>query len=277
MALAGSSWDSGAWSGASGPQIGDAGDLPETQAYGFVSSKIHGKAYDPNGSTFAGRPGPDVSNEMPVVIQGDVPDLYSEGMDGWVMDNIPFPDHNEPQGTRGHSVPFGASKGAFPDRAHGVDIFQHSQRAGFGVNFYGKTIDNREVHAWNSSSTKAPNTGAWPLSNREETADWPEPFDSLTVAPQRPVQLDTERIPMHRIPEDDRPVYHYRATPPQNLTPTGSQWTPQYESNTPVHNVTPLPMMARTPVDPWVTQESATADNADAYYSPDIGEDGWAM
>lgn len=277
MAFSGSSWDSGAWTGASGSQIGDANDMPETKAYGFVASKIHGKAYDPNGSTFAGRQGPDVSNEMPVNIQGDIPDIYSTGMDGWVMDNIPFPTHDEKPGTKGHSVPFGGAKERLPDRAHWADIHQHVQHAGFGVNFYGKSIDNREVHAWNSSSTKAPNTGVWPLSNREETANWPVPFDSLTVATQRPVQLDTERIPMRRIPEDDRPVYHYRATPPDNLRPIGFQWGPQYQSNVPVHNVTPLPMMARTPVDPWVTQESATADNVDSYDSVDVTDEGWAM
>lgn len=277
MGFSESSWDSGAWSGASGSQIGQAGDMPETKPYGFVASKIHGKPYDPNGPTLAGRQGPDVSNEMPVVIQGEIPDVYSDGMDGWVMDNIPFPSHDTDQATRGHGVPFSPAKSRLPDVAHGVDIHQHVQHAGFGVNFYGKSIDNTEVHAWNSSSGKAPNSGAWPLSNREDTGNWPEPFDSLTVAPSRPVQLDTERIPMRRIGEDDRPVYRYTAVPPQNLQPIGSQWGPQVQSNVPVHNVTPLPMMARTPVDPWATQESASADNADSFDSPYIGEDGWAM
>jgi hypothetical protein len=270
----GSSWNSQAWSGASGQQIGYAGDLPETQAYGFVVDKVHGQAYDPNGPTGAGRKGPDLGMDMPVNIQDDYSDIYAEGMDGWVMDNIPFPARDEKPGTHGHSSTLGPAQSRIPDRAHRKRVFQHGIKAGFGVNFYGSSIDNKEVHAWNSSSKPAPNRGVWPLSNREETANWPEPFDSLTVAVYRPVQLDTERIPMRRISEDDRPVYRYRAVPPQNILPSGSQFTPTYQSNVPVHNVIPLPMMARTPIDPWVTQETASGDNATYSDDPNIFE-GW--
>jgi hypothetical protein len=67
---------------------------------------------------------------------------------------------------------------------------------------------------------------------------------------------------MRRIAEDDRPVYRYLAVPPNNIQPTGNQWSVQYPSNVPIQNITPVPMMPQTPMDPWITQETATSDTS---------------
>ncbi len=64
---------------------------------------------------------------------------------------------------------------------------------------------------------------------------------------------------MRRPAEDDRPVYRRIAVGPMNLQPMGNQWGPQYQSNVPIQNVTPVPMMPQTPVDPWISQEQMTS------------------
>jgi hypothetical protein len=93
---------------------------------------------------------------------------------------------------------------------------------------------------------------------------WPEPFNATDIAPFRPVDQSQEHIAMRRIPEDDRPVYRYLAVPPNNTQPMNNQWGVQYQSNVPIHNVTPVPMMPQTPMDPWITQEQSTSDFPDS-------------
>lgn len=255
-----SSWNSKAWTGASGTLIGFAGDYPETQAYGFVTDPIHSQNVDPNGPTFASQPGP-APSDATSGIEGDAYGYAMGGMYGWVLDDIHFPDHTQDPGTTGHNSTLGPAQGRhFPDRAHSQDVYQEEPKIGYGVNFYGARPLKEDLNAWKSSSTPNFNTKQFPAEARENTAGWPEPFNATDIAPFRPVDQSTEHIPMRRIPEDDRPVYRYLAVPPNNIQPTGNQWSVQYPSNVPIHNVTPVPMMPQAPMDPWITQETATSD-----------------
>jgi hypothetical protein len=258
-----STWNSKAWTGASGTLIGFAGDYPETQAYGFVTDPVHGQNVDPNGPTFASQPGPEAS--APPQLMDEAYGYYWAGQDGWVLDDIHFPSHDQVPGSTGHNSALGPAQGrGYPDRAHEQDVYQEEPKIGYGVNFYGARPLKQDLNAWKSSSTPNFNTRQFPAQAREDVTGWPEPFNATNVAPFRPVDQSTEHIPMRRIPEDDRPVYRYLAVPPNNIQPTGNQWSVQYPSNVPIHNVTPVPMMPQAPMDPWITQETMTSDFADS-------------
>lgn len=259
MAGVDSSWDSKAWTGASGTLVGFAGDYPETQAYGFVTDPVHGQNVDPNGPTFASRPGPEASDAL-TGLEDNAYGYEYEGQYGWCLDDIHFPSYDQVPGTTGHNSSMGPAKARdFPDPAHAQDVYQEEPRIGYGVDFYGNDPLKQDLNAWKSSSTKNFNTGQFPAQAREDVQGWPEPFNATDVAPFRPVDQGTERIPMRRIAEDDRPVYRYLAVPPNNTLPTGNQWGVQYPSNVPIQNVVPIPMMPQSPMDPWITQETSTA------------------
>lgn len=251
------------WQGASGQQIGFAGDKPYNQ-YGpsFTADDVHSQAYDPNASanTYAQRGG---IGDVPIQIQDDY-ELYEDGFNGWCLDNLNDPPHTANAGTRGHSVPMGPAQGRHIDPAHNVDIYQIQVPAMHGRNFYGRSIEDNEVYEWNSSSTQPITRNSFPAQARTDTAAWPEPFDSYSVAPQLPVVRPTEKVHMNRMREDDRPVYRQLAVPGQNIQPSGSVYNPTMQSNAVIHNVKPLPAFGRTPVAPW-TQDELTSEQEDSY------------
>lgn len=265
------------WTGASGQQIGSADQLPYNK-YGpsFTADEVHAQAYDPNAPNTYAIPGE--IGEVPVALQEGAYFDYNDGSNGWILDNLHNPWHEDDPGTTGHNPPMGAAgtPRQHLDPAHFMDVYQLAVPGGHGVNFYGDTIQDGEVYYWQSSSTPAPNTGASPADAREITALWPEPFDSYTVASRLAVVRPTERIPMRRIEEDDRPVYRQLAVPGQNIKPSGSVYTPTYESNPVIHNVKPLPAVARNPVAPWTQDELATPDAQVYASSPDVF-DGWVL
>jgi hypothetical protein len=257
-----SSWNSKAWTGASGTLIGFEGDYPETQAYGFVTDPVHSQNVDPNGPSFASQPGPEGS-APPAVLGDEVYGYEYPGQYGWLLDDIHYPSYDQDPGTTGHNSSMGpATRRHLPDQAHEEDVYQEEPKIGYGVNFYGANPLKKDLNAWKSSSTPNFNTGQFPAQAREDVQGWPEPFNATDIAPFRPVDQSTEHIPMRRIAEDDRPVYRYLAVPPNNIQPTGNQWSVQYPSNVPIQNITPVPMMPQAPMDPWITQETATSDTS---------------
>lgn len=258
------------WKPASGQQIGMADGKPYDK-YGpsFTADDVHGQAYNPNTPNSYGIPGE--IGEVPVQIQSELDYFdYQDGSNGWVLDNLHDPWHGDNPGTTGHNPDMDAA--GTPrirlDSAHGQDIYQLAVPDGHGVDFYGKTIEDNEVYLWKSSSTPAPNTSSAFLNNRENTSNWPEPFDSYSVAPRLGVVRPTERIPMRRIAEDDRPVFRQLAIPGQNIQPSGSVYTPTMQSNPVIHNVKPLPAFGRTPVAPWTQDELASPSDQD--YAPEV-------
>lgn len=244
------------WTGRSGMQIGQADQNPYDK-YGpsFTADQVHSQNYNPNTpNTYQIDGG---IGEVPVEIQDEY-STYDDGDHGWVLDNIQDPWHGDKPGTTGHATDMGGHRRRL-DPAHTEDVFQLNLPRGYGKHIYGP-INNDEAYWWMSSQTQAPNTRAFPAEAREDTQNWPEPFDSYTVASKRPVQLDTERIPMRRMLEDDRPVYRQLAVPGQNINPSGSVYNPTYPSNPVLHNVKPLPAFGRTPVPPWTQDELASPD-----------------
>lgn len=247
------------WTGASGQQIGFADQNPYDR-YGpsFTADEVHSQAYNPNTPNTYAIPGE--IGEVPVNIQGDPYFDYGDGSNGWILDNLHDPWHGDDAGTSGHNPPMGSAgtPRIHLDPAHNMDIYQLAIPGGYGVNFYGKTIEDNEVYWWKSSSTPNPNLGAFPAQAREDASNWPEPFDSYTVASQLGVVRPTEKIPMRRLAEDDRPTYRQLAIPGQNIQPSGSVYNPTYASNAVIHNVKPLPAFGRTPVAPWAQDEMAS-------------------
>lgn len=253
------------WRPASGQQIGFADSNPYNQ-YGpsFTADEVHAQSYDPNTPNTYAIPGE--IGEVPIQIQEEY-NLYEDGSNGWLLDNIHDPWHGDAPGTSGHNPPMGAATSlrTGPDPAHFVDIYQLNPPGNHGINFYGKTIQDNEVYHWQSSSKPNFNNGVYPYDAREKTAEWPEPFDSYSVAPQLPVVRPTEKIPMRRPAEDDRPVYRQLAIPGQNIMPSGSVYTPTMQSNPVLHNVKPLPAFGRSPVPPWPQDESASPSDYPQY------------
>jgi len=237
-----------------------AGENPYNQ-YGpsFTADEVHAQAYNPNTPNSYAIPGE--IGEVPVQIQdnGDYFD-YADGSNGWILDNLTDPWHGDNPGTTGHNPVMGAAgtPRVHLDPVHAEDVYQLAVPGGYGRNFYGKTIEENEVYLWKSSSTPAPNKSSAFLDNRENTSNWPEPFDSYSVAGTLPVARPTEKIPMRRIAEDDRPVFRQLAIPGQNIRPSGSVYTPTMQSNPVIHNVKPLPAFGRTPVAPWTQDELAS-------------------
>jgi len=257
------------WTGASGTQIGQADQFPYDK-YGpsFTADDVHAQAYDPNTPNTYAIPGE--IGEIPVNIQdpGDYYN-YSDGSGGWVLDNLHMSWHDDEAGTTGHNIPMGAAGTPRDhlDPTHWYDQYQERPPLGYGENFFGPTIQTDDIYHWASSTTPNPNNGAFPAQAREVTTEWPTPFDSMTVASDLPVVRPTERILMRRIEEDDRPTYYQVAVPGQNIRPSGSVYTPTYESNPVIHNVKPLPAMYRQPVPPYVADELNTPDATAAYDS----------
>lgn len=255
------------WSGRSGMQIGSADQNPYDK-YGpsFTADEVHAQDYNPNTPNTYQVEG--AIGDVPIGIQDEY-STYDDGDNGWVLDNIHDPWHDDRAGTAGHQTDMGGHRRRL-DPAHSEDVFQLNLPRNFGIHFYGP-INNEEAYWWQSSQTPAPNTKAFPAEAREDTQDWPESFDSYVVAPHRPVQLDTEVIPMRRLLEDDRPVYRQLAIPGQNIKPSGSVYNPSYPSNPVLYNVKPLPSYSRTPVPPWTQDEMASPDMQaadDSYVDP---------
>jgi hypothetical protein len=243
------------WTGASGQQIGFAQEYPADKYDAFTSDEVHAQNYNPNTPNTYAQPG--MISDIPVVLQ-DQTDLidYGNGMNGWILDDLNMPAFDVDMGTKGHDMPMGAAKQRYhPDPSHAVDIFQIAVPANHGIDFYGQTLEMDELHAWKDDSYKPITTKAFPGQARYDTENWPTPFDSTGPAPLLNVPRLTERIPMRRLVEDDRPTYRMLATPGQNINPSGSVYTPTYASNSVLHNVKPLPAMSRTPVQPWATDE----------------------
>lgn len=255
------------WTGRSGQQIGFADQNPYDK-YGpsFTADEVHSQDYNPNTPNTYQQEG--MVGDVPVNIQDEY-NTYDDGDNGWVLDNIQDPGYDDRAGTVGHGTDMGDHNRRL-DPAHAEDVFQLNLPRGFGEHIYGP-INNDEAYWWMSSSTPNPNNGAFPAQAREDVTGWPEPFDSYTVAPHRPVQLDTEIIPMRRMLEDDRPVYRQLAIPGQNIQPSGSVYNPTYPSNQVLYNVKPLPASGRTPVPPWAQSELMSPDMqepTDSYVDP---------
>jgi hypothetical protein len=252
------------WTGASGGAIGYADQYPADRYGAFTADPIHGEKVNPNNPNSYMQKGA-LPEGAPVQIQSDYDDWSSEGSYGWVLDNLDYPAEDDPAGTMGHDSGMGPAKSRSRDAAHARDVYQEFPYPGIGQDFYGASINVDDLHAWKSSSVPNFNSGVYPADAREITHNWPEPFDSTTVAPLRNNPLDTEKIPMRRMDQDDRPLYRYLAVPGGNIQPSGSVYNPQYESNVYVQNVTAIPAAGQTPVDPWASQDilSAQAFNAD--------------
>lgn len=250
------------WQGASGQQIGFAGENPYNK-YGpsFTADDVHSQSYDPNAPNTYAQKG--FIGDVPTQIQEEY-NLFEDGFNGWCLDNLNDPPFDTAPGTKGHSVPMGPAQGYHIDPAHNVDIYQVQVPAMHGRNFYGPSIETNEVYEWESSSNRPITVNSFPAQARTDTSAWPEPFDSYSVAPQLPVVRPTEPIPMRRLREDDRPVYRQLAVPGQNIMPSGSVYNPTMQSNRVLHNVKPLPAFGRTPVPPW-TQDELTSDQEDSY------------
>lgn len=249
------------WTGASGQQIGSSDQYPY-DSYGpsFTADEVHGQKYDPNAPNTYAIPGE--IGDVPVQLQDGAYYDYNDGSNGWILDNLHDPWHGDAPGTTGHNPPMGAAgtPRQHLDPAHWSDVYQLNPPGNHGIDFYGRTIEDNEVYHWQSSTTRNPNNGAFPAQAREDAANWPAPFDSMTVAGMLPVVRPTEKIPMRRPAEDDRPTYRQLAVPGQNIQPSGSVYNPTYQSNPPIHNVKPLPAFSRTPTPPWAQDELATPD-----------------
>lgn len=254
------------WSGASGQSIGFADEYPIEDRWGFTADEVHGQPYNPNGHNLNAQPGPEL--DVPVQIQDSLDFGQYYGGDGWVLDDIPFPSYAVNAGTAGHDTPIDAARAPRRDPAHGTDVYQENQPTGHGVDFYGQSIDTRDYAVWMGPQTGGRIPDAFPAQAREDVGNWPEPFAALTVAPQAPVVVDNEKIPMRRIKEDDRPVYLFTAQPAANIQPGGTQYLPTVASNRALRTIIPNPQMARTPVDPWVSIQDESASYSDQ--SPDV-------
>jgi hypothetical protein len=272
-----STWDSSAWSGASGTQIGFAGDVPETLGQGFITDPVHGTPVDPNAPQVQAREGDMGSVEVPVSIQDEESTFQYDGGYGWVLDDIPFDSHDTPPGVDADTLPFtGHNMRPGTGIDHEFDVYQDSAPIGHGRNFYGQSFITNFGQYWRFKPSVAPNnTRAFPAEAREDTGHggelqshdavigtgheegWPEPFAVQDIDAERPIVIPDEKIHMNRMPESDRPVYQQLAVPARNITPGESQWLPNQYSNPPIHNITPLPAMARTPENPW---DSNTVD-----------------
>jgi hypothetical protein len=252
------------WTGASGQQIGFADENPYDK-YGpsFTADDVHSQPYDPNTPNSYAQPGS--IGDVPIQIQDEY-NLYEDGFNGWCLDNLNYPNYDAVPGGPGHSVPMGPAQGHNIDPGHNVDIYQVQVPAMHGWNYYGTSVETNEVYEWDSPHYAPVAAGTYPLDARYNTSNWPEPFDSYTVAPQLPVVRPTEKIPMNRMKEDDRPVYRQLAVPGQNTQPSGSVYNPTMQSNKVLNNLKPTPAFGRVPVPPWTENELANANTDQGSY-----------
>jgi hypothetical protein len=188
---------------------------------------------------------------------------------------LPMASHSTPPATADHSEQLGPAQAKGLDPAHDEHVTQGFAPPGFGRNFWGKNIRVMDLHAWASSQTKAPTTGSAKLEARENTDNWPTPFDSTTVAPLLPVDMSLDKIPMRRMKQDDRPLYRRIAVPGANITPSGSVYNPTYASNEYLRTVTPIAASYTIPTDPSVSQDALSQSVIDD--SGDVSVGSWAM
>lgn len=262
------------WTGPSGAFIGYATDYPTDTYSAFTSDPIHGQALDPNNPNGYMQPG--VLTESPPVNIQDEFSVEDDGSYGWILDNLDFPEQDDKPGTRDtYTDTIGPARRRIPDVNHGRSIYQKFFPAGWGRNFWGPKLDMMDLPARASSNTPPPNRGAYPMQAREDTSNWPVPFDSVDVAPLLPVARDTEKIVMRRMTQDNPPLYRQLAVPARNTVPSGSVYTPTYASNEWLQNQTAKPAAARTPVDPWASQEYLAAQAFNEDPGESIIGDGW--
>lgn len=270
-----SSFSRGNWSGASGIQIGYAGDYPEDKYDSFTSDPVHSQTVNPNQANQYRQPGSSIG-DVPINIQAD-DDFVDHGMGthGWILDNIDFPGSDDPTGVRTATPQLDSAKRYGPDAGHAQNVAQGFEPPGFGRNFYGNQFETQDLHAWNTDSTPPNTTRSDKLNARYDVSSWPVPFDSITVMPNRNIVQDTERIPMRRMKQDDRPVFRRVALPGANIKPTGSIWNPQTQSNEFLKIRNPIPASYSIPVDPSVSQDALSQSIMDADGATDVG--GWQM
>ena len=191
------------------------------------------------------------------------------GADGWVIDNVPYPDYDANAGVRPANVSMGPAQGTGRDSAHGQNITQAFPAPGNGRDIYGSAFDTIDLHAWKSSTSQPDTAGSDILNARYDTSNWPTPYDSTTVAPLLPDIRSTDAIPMRRMRQDDRPMYRQVALPGANIRPSGSTYNPQTESNVFLKTRTPIPGSYTAPTDPSVSQDalSQSVIDSDDYVS----------
>lgn len=263
----------GAWSGASGIQIGYAGDYPEDKYDAFTADKVHSIPVNPNQPNQYRQKGSSIG-EVPIQIQGDNEFVdYGMGSFGWVADNIDMPPFETPAGTEGRDMAMSPAKRNHPDDAHRQHVFQTFPQVGHGREpFYGDKFREEDLHSWEDDSTP-PNTRiSTRLDARYNTDNWPTPFDSTHVMPNRNIVDDQTRIPMRRMEQDDRPVFRRVALPGANIQPSGSVYNPTFASNEYLQTRTPIPASYTIPTDPSVSQDALSQSVMDEDQFASVGD-----
>lgn len=263
----------GAWTGASGIQIGYAGDYPEDKYDAFTADPVHGNPVNPNQPNQYRQKGSSIG-DVPVQIQGDNEFIdYGMGADGWVADNIDMPAFDTPPGTEGRDMAMSPAKRNYPDDAHRQVVQQVFPQVGHGREpFYGTDFNEEDLKAW-KDDRYPPNTSiSTKLDARFNTENWPTPFDSTTVMPWRNTPEDTSRIPMRRMEQDDRPVFRRVALPGANIKPSGSVYNPTFASNEYLQTRTPIPASYAIPTDPSVSQDALSQSVMDEDQFASVGD-----
>ena len=250
------------WTGASGIQIGYAGEYPQDKYDSFTADKVHANPVNPNQPNQYRQKGS--IGDVPTNIQSDNDFVdYGDGSDGWVLDNIDMPAQDDPAGTDGHETTLGPATQKGRDPAHRQSIQQDFTPPGWSRDFYGRDYDTEDLHAWHDDSYLPVNTRSSNLDARYYTDNWPTPFDSTKPAPLLPLVRSTDHIPMRRMTQDDRPMYRQVAVPGANIKPTGSVYNPQVPSNEFLKTRTPIPASYSIPVDPSVSQDALSQNVMD--------------
>lgn len=261
------------WTGASGIQIGYAGEYPQDKYDSFTADEVHGDPVNPNQPNQYRQKGG--IGDVPTNIQADNDFVsYDDGSDGYVLDNIDFAAEDDPAATVGHSSTLGPALGKGRDPAHRQNVYQDFPAPGWARNFYGTNIETEDLHSWHDDSYQPVNTKSSVLDARFYTSNWPKPFDSTGPAPLLNDVRSLDKIPMRRMKQDDRPMYRQLAVPGANIQPSGSVYNPQLPSNEFIQTRTPIPASYTIPVDPSVSQDalSQSVIGDDDYVS--VGE--WA-
>lgn len=260
------------WTGASGLQIGYAGEYPQDKYDSFTADEVHANPVNPNQPNQYRQKGS--IGDVPTNIQSDNDFVdYGDGTDGYVLDNINYPEQDDNAGTDGHSSALGPATKPGRDPAHRQEVYQEFPAPGWSRNFYGTNFDTEDLHAWHDDSYLPVNTKSSVLDARYYTDNWPTPFDSTKPAPLLPDIRSTDKIPMRRMQQDDRPMYRQIAVPGANIKPSGSVYNPQLPSNEFIQTRTPIPASYSIPVDPSVSQDAlsqSVMDSEDDYVS--VGE-----
>lgn len=243
------------WTGASGIQIGYAGEYPQDKYDSFTADEVHANPVNPNQPNQYRQKGS--IGDVPTNIQSDNDFVdYSDGTDGYVLDNIDMPAQDDDAGTDGHESTLGPALARGRDGAHRQEVHQDFPAPGWSRDFYGTRFDTEDLHAWHDDSFQAVNTKSSVLDARYYTENWPTPFDSTKPAPLLPAIRSTDHIPMRRMKQDDRPMYRQVALPGANILPSGSVYNPQLPSNEFIQTRTPIPGSYSIPVDPSVSQDA---------------------